>query len=355
MSYNYIEIKSSNEKLPPQQHFLFITRELKKPVKTKENKDSYADSKKTYDESMKQRTIMFDIFKTGFVDMHDRSIETDDITKRIGDVVCSNMFDNYIIYLIEPLIVSKQSEQYHSWQYKYRCHTFNIVKEITSIEELFEHAYSNNYYEKFMADIFSKMRYCNEGYKENALKWFEYAKEKYPYNEKSYPDNRLTLWDMISECDVPNEEIINHMLDNGLIFLHHKYDEESSMFKKLVQHTRFELASKYLNLVHYDYALRNIKSDMVSLTILKANSDNQFVKEIFKILGIEDKSIRIKITSYGEYRDNTEEMTFEDINKAKAYIVKNYVVDFDKVAKGIHDIYICDENDNEFHIEVIDS
>lgn len=353
MSYNYIEIKGSNEKLPPQQHFLFITRELKKPVKTKENKNFYADSKKIYDEAMKQRTIMFDIFKTGSVDMHDRSIETDDITKRIGNAVCSNVFDEYIIYLIEPLIVSEQSEQ-HNWQYKYRCHTFNIIKEITSIEELFEHAYTNNYYVEFMADIFSKMRYCNEGYKENALKWFEYAKEKYPYNEKSYPDNRLTLWNMIAECGVPDEEIINRMLDNELILLHHKYDKESSMFKKLVQYTRFDLASKYLNLVQCDYALGNIKSDMVSLTILRSNSDNQFVKEIFKTLGIEDKSIKIKITSYGKYRDEVEEMTFEDINKAKAYIVKNYVVDFDKVAKGIHDIYVCDDLNNEFHIEVAD-
>ena len=41
-------------------------------------------------------------------------------------------------------------------------------------------------------------------------------------------------------------------------------------------------------------------------------------------------------------------------NKAKAYIVKNYVVDFDKVAKGIHDIYVCDDLNNEFHIEVVD-
>lgn len=354
MPYNYIEVKGSNEKLPPCQHFLFITRELTKPIKTKENKDSYTTSKKTYDESMKQRAIMFDIFKTGFVDMHDRSIEADDITKRIGDIVCGDKFDNNIIYLIEPLIVSKQSEQYHNWQYKYRMHTFKIIKEIISIEELFEHAYKNNYYEDFMADIFDKMRYGNEGYKENGLKWFEYAKEKYPYNEKSYPDCKLTLWDMISEHEIPNEELINHMLDNGLLFLHDKYDSEPDMFKKLVRHKRFELANKYVALIKSEYAINRIKSDRDIITILKGNSDNKFVKDIFKFLGIEDKSIKIRITYYGEWKDKEEELTFEDVNKAKAYIIKNYVVDFDKVAKGIDDIYVYNEDDDEFYIEVID-
>jgi hypothetical protein len=353
MGYNYIEIKGSNEKLPPRQHFLLITRELTKPVKTKANKDDYKYSKETYDKSMKQREIMFEVFKTKFVDMHDRWIEPDDITKKIGDIVANNRFDNNIIYLIEPLIVSRHSEQYHNWDYKNRVHTFNIVKEITSIEELFDHAYSNNYYEEFMADIFDKMRYGNEGYKENCLKWFEYAKEKYPCNETRYPDCKLTLWDMIREHDMPKMEIVSELLDKELIYLHDKYDEESSMFKKLIQHKMFEMANKYLNLVQYEYAMNKIKSDRDSIIIMKSSSEDKFVKEILKFIGIEDKSIKVKITSVDSWSDKGEELTFEDINKAKAYIIKNYVVDFDKVADGIDDIYVYDDKDDEFHIEIV--
>lgn len=353
MGYNYIEVHSSNEKLPPQQHFLLITRELIKPIKTKANKDEYASLKKTYDKSMEQRAKMFDVFKCGLVDMHDRSIESDDITKQIGNIVGRGLFNSNIIYLIEPLIVSKQAETYNSWKYKNRVHTFNIVKEITSIEELFEHAYANNYYEDFMADIFDKMRYTDGGYRENCLKWFEYAKEKYPCDESKYPDCKLTLWDMLSEHDIPSEEIIRYMLDNELIYLHDKYDNESEMFEKLIRHKMFELANKYLNLIKSDYAIKNIKSDGDIITIIKSNSDNKFVKEIFKTLEIEDKSVTIKITYGSEWDDKSDTLTFEDINKAKAYIIKNYTIDFDKVAEGIDNIYVYNEDDDEFHIEVI--
>lgn len=353
MGYNYIEVRGSSETLPPKQHFLLITRELTKPVKTKANKDDYKYSKERYDKSMIQRATMFEVFKTKFVDMHDRSIEPDDITDKIGDIVANNRLDNNIIYLIEPLIVSKQEEKYHSWQYKLRVHTFNIIKEITSVEELFEHAYTNNYYQEFMADIFSKMRYGNEGYKENCLKWLEYAKEKYPYREGKYPDYKLTLWDMVRDHDMPNEDTIRDMLDKELIYLHDKYDEESSMFKKLIQHKMFELANKYLNLVQYEYAMNKIKSDRDCIIIMKANSEDKFVKDIFKFIGVEDKSIKVKITSVDSWNSKGEELTFEDINKAKAHIVKNYVVDFDKVAKGIDDIYVYDDQDDEFHVEII--
>ena len=352
MGYNYIEIRGSNEKLPPQQHFLFITKELSKPIKTNANKTDYSRLKNIYDESMKQRALMFESFKNGNIDLHDRCIESDDITKKIGDVVANNRLDNNIIYLIEPLIVSKHTESYSS-RSTYRVHTFNIVREISSIEELFKHAHDNNYYEDFMADIFDKMRYGNEGYKENCLKWFEYAKENYPCNESKYPDCKLTLWDMVERHDLPSEEIINHMLDNEFIYLHDKYDSEASMFKKLVQHTKFEIANKYLNLVQSDYAIRTIKSDRDITAILKSNSDNQSVKEIFKTLGIEDKSVKIKIVNYN-YGETSKELTFEDINKAKAYVIKNYTVDFDKVADGINGLYIEDEHGDEYRIEVID-
>lgn len=204
-----------------------------------------------------------------------------------------------------------------------------------------------------MADIFSKMRYGNEGYKENCLKWLEYAKEKYPYREGKYPDYKLTLWDMVRDHDMPSVDVINDMLDKELIYLHDKYDEESSMFKKLIQHKMFELANKYLNLVQYEYAMNKIKSDRDCIIIMKANSEDKFVKEIFKFIGIEDKSIKVKITSVNSWSDKGEELTFEDINKAKAHIVKNYVVDFDKVADGIDDIYVYDEQDDEFHVEII--
>ena len=354
MGYNYIEINGSNEKLPPQQCFLFITRELKKPIKTKENKDSYISDKKNYDTSMKKREEMFKVFESGLVDMHDRSIEPTDITKNIGDIIIDG-FDKNIVYLIEPLIVSKQqSSSYQTWQYKNKVHTFNIVKEVTSIEELFEHAYVNNYYEDFMANIFDKIKYTNKGYKENVIKWFEYAKEKYPCNNNNYPDYKLTLWDIIrNNQEVVKSESVQYMLDNNLIYLHDKYDEESTMFKRLIQYSLFELANKYLNLIEYDYAINVIKSDKDILAIVKSSSNDQFVKEILKTLEIEDKSVSIRITKYGDYDDFIEDFVFEDINKAKAHIVKNYVVDFDKVYNSIDKIYVSDEYDNEFYIEVI--
>lgn len=71
MGYNYIEVRGSNETLPPKQHFLLITRELTKPVETKANKDDYKYSKETYDKSMVQRAKMFEVFKNKFVDMHE--------------------------------------------------------------------------------------------------------------------------------------------------------------------------------------------------------------------------------------------------------------------------------------------
>lgn len=319
--YKYITISQYNRSKP----------EKGKKYSTKENEE--------YKEKVNKINKCNEAFESGIVDLHNNYIELNDFIKEF-----TPDFTKDTVYRIEPIESKEVYERYYSSNTVVQTNKFKIINKITSLEDLVEQLYKDNLLDKFVTKYFERTSFNNT--KELNLNFFNMINQK-------FKDYKPCLSHMVltnSKNDIMLE-LLNYYLENNLITLRHEWDNsDTEVFKSLLSCKWFELAYKYLKEMcsdrnHLDIELKQIKNSKDINVLIRTNSDNNFVKKIIEVLGIEDSFITLKVLQYDddyeEYKP-IETKTFQDMNEVKEYLIKQYDVPFSKINNDINDIYLND-------------
>lgn len=344
MGYYYLNLEPQNIKnLNNRYKYITISQYTRsKPVKGKRYS---TEENKTYKETIDKINKCNEAFENGLVDLHNNYIELNDfIEEFIVD------FTKGTVYRIEPIESKEVHERYYySSNTSIQTNKFKIINKITSLEDLVEQLYKDNLLDRFVTKYFERTSFNNT--KELNLNFFNMISQK-------FKDYKPCLSHMVltnSKNDIMLE-LINYYLNHNLITLRHEWDNDDvKVFKFLLSYQWFELAYKYLKEINNDenhFDIEEIKKNKDINTLIKTNSDNDFVKKIIEELKIEDTFVKLKVLKYDEDYNKTriiEIKSFKDMNEVKEYLIKQYNVPFAKINNNIEDIYL-EENCISFEI-----
>lgn len=342
MAYNCLSIKPKQENISDNMKYIFVTRDYPKPTPENGKKKCTREQINRYNEMMNDRKEMFKMLDSGHYDIGNSTIELNPFTYDLSSFIDS---EKYYIYKINPVNVSKTYERYGSGE-KYFVSKFNVEKRIETVRELIDDLSGSIYYEDLFHEIFDRGHYANEGYRERSIELFKYAKEKYP-DKKIYLSDciRRTLHSYDHDGRYNNEprieEYVQMLLDNSYIELTQDWDYQCDTVKNLIRANWFNIAKDYILAIPYDLRdsyLKDIKRDEHTMSILRANSDKDVVKEIVYLLKVEDMCVVLKVMKYCEWFDEEEvkeTKTFKDMNEVRSYVIREYGVSFKDAIESI--------------------
>lgn len=343
MAYNCLSIKPKQENISDDMKYIFITRNYPKPTPENGKKKCTREQINRYNEMMNDRKKMFEMLDSGHYDIGNSKIELYSFTRDLSSFLGSD--EKYYIYKINPINANKTYERYGSGE-NYFVSKFNVEKRIETVQELIDDLSDSIYYADLFHTIFDRGHYGNEGYREYSVELFEYAKN-------NYPDKKIYLSDCIRRVlhsydhdgrysNEPRiEEYAQMLLDNFYIELTQDWDYQNDTVKNLIRANWFNIAKDYILAIPDDLRdsyLRDIKKDERTMSILRANSDKDVVKEIVSLLKVEDMCVVLKVIKYCEWFDEEEikeTKTFKDMNEVRSYVIREYSVSFEDAIKDI--------------------
>ena len=341
MAYNCLSIKPNQENISDDMKYIFITKNYPKPTPENGKKKCTREQINRYNEMMSDRKKMFEMLDSGHYDIGNSKIELHSFTRDLSSFLGSD--EKYYIYKINPINANKTYERYGSGE-NYFVSKFNVEKRIDTVQELIDDLSDSIYYADLFHAIFDRGHYGNEGYREYSIELFEYAKKHYPNKKIQLSDcirRYLHSYDHVGRYnnEARMEEYAQMLLDNSYIELTQDWDYQEDTIKNLIRANWFNITKDYILAIPdglRDSYLRDIKKDEHTMSILRANSDKDVVKEIVSLLKVEDMCVVLKVMRYCEWEDiEIETKTFKDINEIRSYVIRKYDIPFEDAAKDI--------------------
>ena len=343
MAYNSIDFKPRTEKIADNMKYFFVTKEYAYPTTTNGKKKCTKEQLSDYNKMIDSRKEMFSKLEIGnIVDMGNKYLKMEDVCNQIHWIIdkCE-----YSIYKIEPNNAMKYSERYASSD-EIRVSSFKIVKRMETIEELLDDLSTSLYCEDAFNQIFNSCRY--KSLQNRGIELFKYFKEKYSNDNKIYLStilfNDLHRYDKHARYGLNDkyvEEYAQELYSNGLIELMREYEDHELIINQLILSGWFKFALDYINSVKsLDYGNTYFKNGLNkdSLQVIKEHTDDKYVVEIIKVLNILDIGLTLVIKEYIDdgYNDRIiEKKIFNDINKAREYVIRQYNITFESAMKPI--------------------
>lgn len=342
MAFYCINTKPRQDKIPENMRYIFVTKDYPKPTPKDGKKKCTKEQIKEYDEMMDKRKAMFNMLDSGHYDIGNAMIEVKPFTNGLSGFIGT---ESDYIYKIKPINACKQYRSSYSRDEDYFVSKFDVEKRIDNVYELIDDLSNSIYYADLFHYIFDRGHYKNEGYREYAIGLFKYAK-------KNYPDKKIYLSDCIRRVlhsydhagryngDAYVEEYVKELLDNSLIELIQEYDDQEDTIKNLISANWFGITRNYILAISEDVRdiyTRDIGKDESIMSVLRANSDKDVVKEIMSLLHVEDMCVVLKVLTENEWDgDETIEVkTFKDMNEVRSYVIREYGVSFEDASKSI--------------------
>ena len=343
MAYNCLSIKPQQENISDNMKYIFITKDYSKPTPENGKKKCTREQINRYNEMIADRKKMFEMLDSGHYDIGNSKIELHSFTRDLSSFLGSD--EKYYIYKINPINANKTYERFGSGE-NYFVSKFNVEKRIETAQELIDDLSDSIYYADLFHEIFDRGHYANEGYREYSIELFEYAKKKYP-DKKIYLSDciRRKLHSYDHDGRYNNEprieEYVQMLLDNSYIELTQDWDYQHDTVRNLIRANWFNIAKDYILAIPdelRDSYLSDVKKDELTMSILRANSDKDVIKEIVSLLKVEDMCVVLKVIKYCEWFDEEEikeTKTFRDMNEVRSYVIRKYDVSFEDAIKDI--------------------
>lgn len=340
MAYYCIQSEPRRDKIPEDMRYIFITKEYPKPTPKDGKKKCTKEQNKEYNDMMDRRKRMFDMLDSGHYDVGNAMIELKPFSNELSSYVDR---ENSYIYKIKPINACKQYESSYSRNEKYFVSSFDVEKRIDTLFELVDDLSGTIYYADLFHYIFDRGRYANEGYREYSVELFEYAK-------RTYPDKKIYLGDCIRRVlhsyehdgryskEEKIEEYVKLLLDKKLIEYADEYDDNESNIANIIKAYWFNIAIDYIKSIPDDVReiyLRDIKNNEMVLSILRANSDRESVKELMTLLGVNELCVVLTVLRDNDWEETVETKIFKDMNEVRGYVVKQYGVPFENAIKDV--------------------
>lgn len=292
----YIENKPIQDQVEDKYKYIFIAKEIPE------------NSQFTIEERNKiisERINMFNQFGFGVYDIGNNGVEISNIASpsNVYHMLC----DLCLVYKINPINA--------------RVTGHRVCVSKFTVENVFDNIYD------FIDDLNEECANLVFGQLFNIK--FDDTKEKvidiFKYYHDKFPERKINMSSCILDYNILGyKDKMIEFINNGYVYLDEH--DKSKILDKLISNKWFNILLQYIKTYNVT------KEDIINDNRLIQKTHVPIVKEIIELLGIDKKTITIKV--YDE-DSMIEKFTVSDIDEARTYVIRNYGVTFKKACEDI--------------------
>ena len=335
-------------------------------LKGKRDKDSKKELSDVQNEVARTNNMIAELDSGRIINLYFNSEKVKDISTDHARFT----FDDYIVYKINPIAMTKTWQNYGKYV-TYDLNSFKVLERIDDMHYLIQMLNEDNILKDFVLTHFLEYCYGNNGFSEFRLSFLNKIKTECG---QEYLPNLYDFFNRFSNYDGSNYKSNEHRIkcireayQEGLVNLHHPWSYTECTIEFLLHEKAYDILDDFIdsfnentielmsNLIYTDPRQRTLNR---IIKLCNEQSDNESVVRLMKFMNIKQSGIVLNIYKYDEddrkdYVSKSEK--FDNIEQVKRWLIKTYDnINMDKVLKGeINGIEFHDEDENWIKVELI--